>query len=415
MAIFSKSISEINYQDLQELLDDSAVENLRLEFKRECPNKDEFLKKISSFSNTFGGYLIIGAEADSKDGRLTSFPGVDLQSGYKQRIVQWCFDAISPPIFPLVSDPIPISSNSDRVCYIVYIEESEQAPHFINGRKGIWIRTDEFSQRFEPKLATFNELQHLSSKREKVVERRTDLIQRAQDRLKTLDATHYSKLGNNSKEYGANFELSLIPKYPTKQICGMDRLHSLINEKRLPWRQVGFPRRTGGIISQHESIIVLRPGSSFSILEANIWGLLFYATEIENENEHFKGIHLYHFVGQLLVFLEHARLVYSELKYLGNLSVQMTLNGIRNVPWIYAEHNRPVDGPFSVLDDTVTFSLNTTTDIFFPSVNPIAKEILEFVLFATNWPDVAIDQNMINDFIIKGYSFNMWKPPNDLP
>ena len=121
MAIFSKSISEINYEDLQELLDESAVENLRLEYKREYPHKDEFLKKASSFSNTFGGYLIIGAEADSHDGRLISFSGVDPQSGYKQRIVQWCFDAVNPPIFPVVSDPIPLPNDPKRVCYIIWL------------------------------------------------------------------------------------------------------------------------------------------------------------------------------------------------------------------------------------------------------------------------------------------------------
>ena len=41
--------------DLQELLIDSAVENARLEFKLQVPTKDETLKKLSSFANTFGG------------------------------------------------------------------------------------------------------------------------------------------------------------------------------------------------------------------------------------------------------------------------------------------------------------------------------------------------------------------------
>jgi hypothetical protein len=34
--------------------------------------------------------------------------------------------------------------------------------------------------------------------------------------------------------------------------------------------------------------------------------MLYYATEIELNDEHIEGIHLYHFIGQLLVFLEHA-------------------------------------------------------------------------------------------------------------
>ena len=55
--------------DLQELLEQKAIENVRLEFKLEIPSKDETLKKLSSFANTFGGFMVIGAKAPSKDAR----------------------------------------------------------------------------------------------------------------------------------------------------------------------------------------------------------------------------------------------------------------------------------------------------------------------------------------------------------
>ena len=107
----------------------------------------------------------------------------------------------------------------------------------------------------------------------------------------------------------------------------------------IPWRQVGFPRSTGGgFISQHESAICLRPGSSFSILEATTWGVLFYAAEVEFEPppqvKDVQGIHSLHFVGQLLVFLEHARRVLSALNYAGPLALELRLEAIRGVPWI---------------------------------------------------------------------------------
>lgn len=41
-----------------------AVENVRLEFKRDVPGRDETLKKLSSFAKTFGGQVILGAKAD---------------------------------------------------------------------------------------------------------------------------------------------------------------------------------------------------------------------------------------------------------------------------------------------------------------------------------------------------------------
>lgn len=96
MSIFGKSPSLVNADDLQELLTEKAVENVRMEFKSEIPDKDETLKKLSSFANTFGGYLVLGARAN-RDGRLVDLCGVEPKSNYKQTIMQWCFEGADPP------------------------------------------------------------------------------------------------------------------------------------------------------------------------------------------------------------------------------------------------------------------------------------------------------------------------------
>ena len=59
MSIYSTPLPQLKTADLEELLVGRAVENTRLEFKREVPDKDETLKKLSSFANTFGGYLVV--------------------------------------------------------------------------------------------------------------------------------------------------------------------------------------------------------------------------------------------------------------------------------------------------------------------------------------------------------------------
>ena len=98
MSIYNRPVESLSSNDVAELLAERAVENVRLEFKREAPARDETLKKLSSFANTFGGYLVIGAEANSADGRLQALPGVLFEAGFKQRIIQWCYDGASPPI-----------------------------------------------------------------------------------------------------------------------------------------------------------------------------------------------------------------------------------------------------------------------------------------------------------------------------
>jgi len=64
-------------------------------------------------------------------------------------VVQWCFDAASPPLTVEVSDPIPVPAANGKVCYVVCTAESDVAPHFLKGRKGVYVRIDEFSGRFE--------------------------------------------------------------------------------------------------------------------------------------------------------------------------------------------------------------------------------------------------------------------------
>jgi predicted HTH transcriptional regulator len=137
--MFFKSVTSITTDDLQNLLDEEAVENVRLEFKQGIPSKNEMLRKLSSFANTFDGYLVIGVEEDGTSGTISSIPGVDIESGFKQKIISWCFEGISAPLYAEVSEPIPSPQDPNKVCYVIYAAENDLAPHFINGKKGCYI------------------------------------------------------------------------------------------------------------------------------------------------------------------------------------------------------------------------------------------------------------------------------------
>jgi hypothetical protein len=287
MSIFAKPLSQLTWPDVEELLTGNAVENVRLEFKRDKPGRDEILKKLSSFANTYGGQLVVGAEANSKDGRLMGLPGIPLENNYKQTIVQWCADGVTPFVDVDVSDAIPHPANG-TVLYVMRVSESDLAPHFLNERKGIYVRTNEFSSRFEPRLADESELRHLFNRRQVVNDRRLALIERARRRFATLVTRQHKE-----KKIGSRFDLAIIPRFPAQQICDHALLNSVIRKELITWRQTSFPRSSSRHISQHESAIVSNPGHSFSMIEANVWGLLFYATEVSRETSGgLTGIHL---------------------------------------------------------------------------------------------------------------------------
>jgi hypothetical protein len=144
--------------------------------------------------------MVIGAKASSADGRIEDMPGVDRQPGYKQKVVQWCFDSVNPPLIIEVSDPIPAPSGGGKVCYVIYTEESDVAPHFLNGCKGAWVLTDEFSQRYEARLATENENSPLLDRRNLIQQRRVDLVNRSTKRFQRFIQKQASELEHRPAE-----------------------------------------------------------------------------------------------------------------------------------------------------------------------------------------------------------------------
>jgi len=97
----------------------------------------------------------------------------------------------------------------------------------------------------------------------------------------------------------------------------------MIAKDEVFWRACVFPRSVNSFVTQHESVIVLAPAvRQPSIFEANVWGMLFYATAIEGNHYRSVGIHLGDFVGHILVFLRHAGNMMKAFGYSGPLHSQ---------------------------------------------------------------------------------------------
>jgi hypothetical protein len=417
VSIYTKPLSKITTADLQELVTDNAVENVRLEYKSAVPSKDETLKKLSSFANTFGGFLLIGAKADSKDGRIHDLPGVSPGNGYKQKVVQWCFDGASPPLLVEVSDPIPTPAAKGQVCYVIFVAESDVAPHFLNGRRGVWVRTDEFSSRFEAQLADENELKHLLDRRRIVRERRLRLVERARKRFNThINKKHTDASGQKTK-VSPLLEFSVIPRFPSRQLCEQAVLEGYV-KNHMNWRQQIFPDFTRRpILWQHESAIVLDAAAGrTSILEVDVWGSLYYGVELETgypgDRE---GIHPYELVGYILLFIRHAGRIFQAMGYSGTLLIDVSLDSILGVPWMNPSYGGGVlAGPNSELDDEIALSLATTGDALIQQPDGIALDIVRRVFFSVNWPGLVATPQSAEMLIRKAYDFNSWPMPTDL-
>src|SRR5258708_16871492 len=93
-----------------------------------------------------------------------------------------------------------------------------------------------------------------------------------------------------------------------------------------------------GVMTQHESAIIRQPLTDVSLFEANIWGMVFYVTELDEKEytRHLSGIHAYSFVGHLLLFLRHAIDLFKLTGLAGPILVDASFRAIRDPKLVYA-------------------------------------------------------------------------------
>ncbi len=414
MPIYTTPLSQLKPEDLQELLDGKAVENIRLEFKLLPPKKDEILKKLSAFANTFGGFVVIGAKANSDDGRIEELPGVDEQPSYKQQIIQWCFDGASPPLTVEVSDPIPAPSGNGKFCYVISVAESEVAPHFLYGRKGVWIRTDEFSSKYDAHLADENELRHLLDRRKVTLERRASLVARSRQRFNTFIVRSQMNESAVGRRNASRLELSVTRRFPSKQACPQEELRTVIQGSRVRWREMMFPDSGKQILSQHESAIVLLAARKNSYFEANSWGMTFYGCEIESELDKERGIHVGQFVGLLLLFISHAGSILPTMNVAGPVELELRVNSLLETQWLIPMQGWLEPRAGSPLDDDLTVRVSTTVESVRDTPSRIVAELLRYTFFAVNWPELVKSNRDIESLIRLGFIYNSWQPPTSI-
>ncbi|MGH9525217.1 MAG: AlbA family DNA-binding domain-containing protein, partial [Terriglobales bacterium] len=383
MSFFTKSVNEVNGSDLSALVDDGAVENVMLEFKRGEPSKDEMLKKLSSFANTFGGRLVVGAEGDAS-GRLVSLPGVPPVAGYKQKIVAWCVEGAAPPVVVEVSEPIPApGAAAGAVCYVIYVPESDLAPHFLNGRKGLWVRTNEFSARFEERYADERDVRGLLERRRAVRSRRAALLSRARARF-----NRYRSDVAHARDGAAALCLSAVPRFPHRPLVAEGDLVPRLRrgESFTKWRGRDFPGwETNKVLTQHESLLWMGcvGGDAGSLLEVNVWGLVSLGVLLPTFSGG-NGIHPGEFAALLLLFSRHLQSVLDALGYgAGSVLVGASLD--RLATWSSPSWSGQTSSDSAtVLDEHARLGTGTAVASLRASPDELAAELLRRFLFAAN-------------------------------
>jgi len=142
--IFQKNFDSIINADIQNLIDIKYKERQRMEYKkgmygRRDEEKREMLRDISSIANAYGGYLIVGIEADDVGIPINLF-NIENAENERDRIEKSCWSNIEPHIPGLKCKTIEMATGENII--LVFIPRSLKKPHMINFKQlnQFWIR-----------------------------------------------------------------------------------------------------------------------------------------------------------------------------------------------------------------------------------------------------------------------------------
>jgi predicted HTH transcriptional regulator len=134
--LFDKLLSEVTYDDIQELSHEKIDESLILDYKQEL-NDTSIIKQVTAFSNTNGGYLVYGIAETGKGGHPDSINGIDKGTN-TERLEQIILSNIVPRVSVRMKKiPIP---DTDRIILLIQIPEGQNKPYYNNHDKKYYKR-----------------------------------------------------------------------------------------------------------------------------------------------------------------------------------------------------------------------------------------------------------------------------------
>jgi hypothetical protein len=157
MPLSGKPFSQVSADDLRRLQTSGVPEGIRIDYKRDnyAENK-EFLRDISSFANSQGGYLLIGVE--EKGGVISAIPGIPSSDADReiQRYENLVRDGLEPRIIGIQMRQI---AASDTTCVLALaVPKSLNPPHRVSsqGSNKFYVRNSNGKHE-----ASVEELRHL--------------------------------------------------------------------------------------------------------------------------------------------------------------------------------------------------------------------------------------------------------------
>ena len=157
--INNKQWDKLRFSDIEKMLAQTDDETFFFEFKSDEESPAKFIKEVSAFSNTFGGYILLGIRDDKTI------------EGCKKWTEQRIHATIHDSITPVPNFDVRKFRHDGKTIFVVRIEEGTMPPYITNGGK--------IFERISSGSFPINE----SSKLSQLYRKKTDNLRKIRDKI----------------------------------------------------------------------------------------------------------------------------------------------------------------------------------------------------------------------------------------
>ena len=228
MNLWSIDIEKLTWDQLLEFLKQGEIETVRLDFKQALD--DSVKKTICAFANTLGGIIVVGLEED-KVNNTCIFPSIDtsrlepMRNSIKDSVFQASATKIYPPVSVQVSPIFENPKDNTKAIYVIRVDQSAHAPHaYEKNRVLVAERKDNMTVNHDV-LADIDVVQALFERRNRIEEKREQLIEQELNRTNGQFSHRSSRC--------AKRWISIIPWFPDRHLVDRNACFKVLQSYKL--------------------------------------------------------------------------------------------------------------------------------------------------------------------------------------
>ncbi len=395
MNLFNDPIHEIKFKGIKKFCEAGTPEGVKVDYKSEFPSNKKLAKVISSFANTWGGIIIVGVKEENRIPQLP-IEGIDYPGNYEEKVTSICISQINPPISPEVYE-IPLDNDKDKCVVLIRIVESDETPHRVEHDTEIYIRENSISYPYEQK-APWDAIEWLLNKREKAINNREKLIERAFSRIA---ASSYLLTSSPYRQ------LIVSPLYPNSILFQYKDFERIIKEVEKSSYRISYSNTSGEKISQSQSILFVNKrnhqnNTVHDFIEINQYGFFIHRGNFSEKITYGKNdeIDLHYTTQHLADYLEYSLKFLTAINYFGLVFISLRYSQIKNKQISdYARGSFATSNQYygsSQFDDSYSYEKVTSLESIKNNFDDIIFEFISDFLWSLGASKYSLDKEYIS-------------------